>query len=156
MAEGILRFIYTNAAGETTEWTLTRWNEDSVYLQGRSETDARYRTFRKDRVDRYLEGVELLLLDKAPPASKPSLKAPKDSRPKILFTGFKAADRQRLEEWADAQGLRIMKSTSPSISFLCIGYNAGPSKIEAARRSGAFILTEEELVWFLETGELPG
>lgn len=155
MAEGILRFIYTNAADETTEWTLTRWNEDSVYLQGRSETDSRYRTFRKDRVDRYLEGAELLLLDKAPLARKPKPKAPKDSRPKILFTGFKAADRQRLESWADSQGLRVMKSPSKDLAYLCAGSNAGPSKLDAAREAGAFIVSEEDLVWVLETGELP-
>lgn len=152
----MLRFIYTNAKGETAEWALSRWKENSIYIQGRTETDFTPRTFRKDRVQEYLEGDEQLLFELAPPAAVPAPRAPADTRPKILFTGFKAADRQRLETWADAQGLRVMKTSSPTLSFLCIGYNAGPSKVEAAREAGAFIVSEEDLVWILETGELPG
>lgn len=155
MAEGILRFIYTNASGETRERTLTRWNENTVYIQGRNETDMLPRTFRKDRVNEYLEGADQLLFDQAPPAPVPAPKAQADDRPKILFTGFKAADRQRLEIWAEANGLRVMRSKSPFLSFLCVGANAGPSKVEAAREAGAFIVSEDELVWILETGELP-
>ena len=155
MAEGILRFIYTNAAGETSERTLTRWKENSLYIQGCTETDTLPRTFRKDRVQEYLEGVDQLLFDLAPPAPAPAPKAPSDVRPKILFTGFKAADRQRLEAWSEVNGLRVMKSKSPFLSFLCVGANAGPSKVEAAREAGAFIVSEHELVWILETGELP-
>ena len=155
MAQGILRFIYTKASGETAEWTLTRWKENKVYIQGRTTTDTLPRTFRKDRVQKYLEGADQLLFDQAPPAPAPAPRASADDRPRILFTGFKAADRQRLEAWAEGQGLRVMRSKSPLLSFLCIGANAGPSKVEAAREAGAFIVTEEELVWILETGELP-
>ncbi|WP_167144917.1 BRCT domain-containing protein [Pseudomonas sp. OTU750018] len=151
----MLKFIYTNAKGETAEWTLTRWRENSLYIQGRSETDYIPRTFRKDRVQRYLSGEEQLLFEKASPAPQPLPKAALDQRPQILFTGFKSTDRKSLEAKAVENGLRVMKTPTKLLSILCIGYNAGPSKIESARESGAFIMNEFEFEAFLATGELP-
>jgi hypothetical protein len=150
----MLRFTYTDALGRTDEWVLTRWKETSRYIQGRSEHDALPRTFRKDRVQEYLEGAELLLMDAAPPSPAPAPRAQPDARPQILFTGFKAADRARLEQFADEHGFRVMKVASKALAVLCGGYNAGPAKIEAARAAGAFILTEEQLYHLVLTGEI--
>lgn len=149
-----LRFIYTNAKGEVAEWVLTHWTENTRYLQGRTEGESFPRTFRKDRVQEYLEGAEQLLMDAAPPAPVPAPKAQPDNRPQILFTGFKAADRARLEGLAIDHGFRVMKVASKALAVLCIGYNAGPAKVEAARGAGAFIIGEGQLDHFLLTGEV--
>jgi len=150
-----LRFIYQDAKGEVLEWAILRWTENTRYIQGRSEHDSLPRTFRKDRVQEYLEGAEQLLFDLAEPAPEPAPRAQPDSRPQILFTGFKSADRTRLENKAAEHGLRVMKSAGKSLAILCIGYNAGPTKVEAAREAGAFIVTEEQLDHLLLTGEVP-
>lgn len=151
----MLRFIYTDAQGKTSEWRLTRWKENSRYIQGRNELDTLPRTFRKDRVQEYLDGEDLLLLDAAPPAPEPSHKAQADTRPQILFTGFKAGDRERLEMLSAENGFRVMKTAGKTLAVLCIGYNAGPAKVEAAREAGAFIVTEEQLQNLILTGEIP-
>ncbi|WP_449100465.1 BRCT domain-containing protein [Pseudomonas veronii] len=151
----MLRFVYTDAQGQTAEWLLTRWREDSRYIQGRNEQDSKPRTFRKDRIQEYLEGAELLLLDAAPPAPEPAPRAQVDCRPQILFTGFKAPDRARLEALATEHGFRVMKTASKALAVLCGGYNAGPTKIEDARAAGAFILDEEQLLHLIQTGEVP-
>lgn len=150
-----LRFIYQDAKGEVNEWVIPRWTENSRYLQGRCEHDSFPRTFRKDRVQAYLEGVEQLLFDLAEPAPEPAPRAQADSRPQILFTGFKSADREQLENKADTHGFRVMKTAGKSLAVLCIGYNAGPTKVESARESGAFIVTEVQLDHLLLTGEVP-
>lgn len=151
---GPLRFIYRDAEGHVAEWRLTRWQENTRYIQGRNEQDTLPRTFRKDRVIEYLEGAEQLLGDLAPPAPEPAPRAPVDSRPQILFSGFKQADRARLEQLAEEKGLRVVKTPTTQLAFFCGGYNAGPTKIEAARERGALVLTEIQLTHLLKTGEI--
>lgn len=150
-----LRFIYQDAKGETREWCLPRWSENSRYIQGRAEDDNFPRTFRKDRVRKFLDGADQLLMEAAPPAPEPAPKAQADTRPQILFTGFKAADRTRLEQHSADHGFRVMKTAGKALAVLCIGYNAGPTKVEAAREAGAFVVTEEQLEHLLRTGEVP-
>lgn len=150
-----LRFIYQDAEGKVREWCLPRWSENTRYIQGRAEHENFPRTFRKDRVQQYLVGDDQLLLDAAPPAPEPAPKAPADTRPQILFTGFKAEDRARLEQQSAAHGFRVMKNAGKALAVLCIGYNAGPTKVEAAREAGAFIVTEAQLDHLLQTGEVP-
>ncbi|WEJ70352.1 hypothetical protein [Pseudomonas sp. PSE14] len=150
-----IQFVYRDASGNIATWLLTRWKENSRYIQGRGDADSLPRTFRKDRVIEYLVGADQLLFDNAPPAPEPAPKVQPDTRPQVLFTGFKAADRQRLETLSAESGFRVMKTAGRSLAVLCIGYNAGPSKVEDAREAGAFIVTEEQLLHLLKTGEVP-
>lgn len=152
---GPLRFIYRDAKGQVLEWNLIRWHEHAHHIQGRSEHDTIPRTYRKDRVLEYLAGAEQLQGELAPPAPQPAPRAPTDDRPQILFTGFKQADRDRLEQLAAEQGLRVVKTATAHLAYLCGGYNAGPAKVHAARDKGAFILSEEQLLHLFETGEIP-
>ncbi len=155
MASGALVFIYRDAQGAVSERTLTRWSENTRYIQGRNETDTLPKTYRKDCIVEFLAGEELLLNEAAPPAPEPKPKASPDERPQILFTGFKSARREELERVAAEQGLRVMKTAGKALAFLCIGDNAGPSKVEKAREAGAFILDELQLHALFESGELP-
>lgn len=151
----ILRFIYSDAEGVVSERELTHWRENSLYIQGRSEGDSLPKTFRKSRVQRYLQGAELLQFDLAPAAPEPTPRAPADARAQVLFTGFKSAARDYLESQAEQHGFRVMKTPGKSLAVLCIGPNAGPSKVEKAREAGAFIVTEPEFEHLLQTGEVP-
>lgn len=150
-----IHFVYQDAKGNIATWLLTRWKENTRYIQGRSDADSLPRTFRKDRVIEYLAGADQLLFDGAPPAPEPAPGVQADTRPQVLFTGFKAADRQRLEALSADCGFRVMKTAGKALAVLCIGYNAGPVKVEVAREAGAFIVTEEQLLHLLETGEVP-
>lgn len=150
-----IKFSYRDAEGVESVRVLTHWSENTRYIQGRGEADTLPRTFRKDRVLEYLDGCEQLLFDAAAPAPEPAPKAQSDTRPQILFTGFKSADRSRLEAFATEHGFRVMKNAGKSLAVLCIGYNAGPSKVEDAREAGAFIVTEEQLQHLIATGEVP-
>jgi BRCT domain type II-containing protein len=72
-----------------------------------------------------------------------------------LFTGFPAAQRAHLEALSDAGGLRVVKTVTQGLVFLCTGPNAGPSKVARARAQHVYIVREPELHGLLQTGELP-
>ena len=154
---GVLEFLYTNSGGETKRRTLDNWVEEGHYIVG-NDTSAKgaLRTFRKDRVSEYLNGAESLLATPfagPPPKIEPA--APEESKPEILFTGFGAKVRTELEASSATAGLKVMKTVTQKLAFLCAGPNAGPSKVTKARVLGTFIVTEQQLPELLESGVLP-
>ena len=170
----IIKFSYKDARGNLSVRELIQWSENSLYIQGRSTGDSFPKTFRKDRIVEILSGAELLLNDAAPPAPrlspkpKPSALAAQEaasncSRPKsppgginqILFTGFAAAHRADLEQKAQDFGLRVMSTPGKTLTFLCYGDNAGPTKVAKALAAGAFIFDAEQFLNLITTGEMP-
>jgi BRCT domain type II-containing protein len=88
--------------------------------------------------------------------SSPQPSVPKQPAPlKICFTGFSDSDNANLASIALKAGLRVTSSVPKSLNLLCIGSNAGPSKLEAARAMGVIVIDRERFHEFLETGELP-
>ncbi|OEY67447.1 hypothetical protein [Marinobacter sp. X15-166B] len=147
---GSISFTYTDSRGNTAEWVVEHWKESGRYLQGVCVVDEKYRTFRKDRIDRYLgEGEATVTQPYTPPPPKI------ETRPEICFTGFSKATRASLEELATRRDMLVRKSVTKSLAFLCCGPNAGPVKIQTARDQGCFILSHEALLTMLETGEIP-
>ncbi|WP_445672676.1 BRCT domain-containing protein [Pseudomonas inefficax] len=165
----IIKFRYCDAKGVVTERELVQWSENSSYIQGRSSGDTFPKTFRKDRIEEFLLGEDLLLKDAAPPAPKPkpsdiaaaaamSNKAPKKASTGpnvILFTGFPTSYRSELEVLAEEYGMKVVKTPSKTLTFLCYGDNAGPSKVAKAQEAGAFIVSAEDFLNLIQTGELP-
>ena len=86
--------------------------------------------------------------------NRPSKKREKDKH-QICFTGFKPIEKDQLADTAMHAGMQVVKSVTKSLDFLCIGNNAGPSKIEKAKEQNVTILTENQFQVMLETGELP-
>lgn len=151
-----VRFVYTNSANETSKRTITQWAENGHYIKGFCAERGRVLTFRKDRIQQYLDGSDGYLKSPiSPPPPRPEKKSPRDSRPHILFTGFARVQRAVLEAKADANGLQVVQSVTTNLVFLCGGPNAGPSKMEKARSQGVYIVNEPQLHQLLETGELP-
>jgi len=77
---------------------------------------------------------------------------------KILFTGFPRKDvLPQLEELASEHGLwlRKQRKVSKDLDILVIGKTAGAKKIADAQRQDCLILTKEQFLNFLETGEIP-
>lgn len=153
----VLHFMYTDAAGESTLRAVSNWTEEGHYIVGNcAAAGGAPRTFRKDRIFRYLDGCEAALATPfAGPPPKLSRTLPQDSRPHILFTGFPAALRSELERQCSAAGLKVVKTVTQQLAFLCAGPNAGPSKVAKARTQGTFIVFEADLPELLESGVLP-
>lgn len=163
----VVKFSYRDAKGDVTERELIQWSENSSYIQGRSQGDTFPKTFRKDRIIEFMQGEELLLNGAAPPAPKlkPSelaataaLSNPNQAANdlnKILFTGFPSTYRSELEQLAEGRGMNVVKTPSKSLTFLCYGDNAGPSKVAKAQEAGAFIIDSDQFLHLVQTGELP-
>ncbi|WP_460926261.1 BRCT domain-containing protein [Pseudomonas sp. MC6] len=169
-----LKFSYRDAKGDLSQRELIQWSENSVYIQGRSASDTFPKTYRKDRIIEVLLGAELLLKEAAPPSPRlqhdrkpPALVAseaasqtpdPKMSPGRInqiLFTGFAAAQRAELEQKALEYGLKVMSTAGKTLTFLCYGENAGPTKVSKALEAGAFIINSEQFLNLITTEEIP-
>lgn len=156
MSEHVLGFVYRNAAGVVSQRRLTSWAEVGHYLEGFDEAAGKFCTFRKDRVVEYLDGAHAALIEPhSSPPPRIQTASPKDDRPQILFTGFGAAQRALLENHAEEAGLKVVKTVTQTLVFLCAGPNAGPTKVQKARLQKVYIIREGELDALLRTGELP-
>lgn len=146
---GSISFNYTDSRGHTTDWEIDQWKESGKYLQGTCVADVKFRTFRKDRINRYLgDGESVLTEPYIPPPPKI------ETRPEIAFTGFAKAKRAELEAMAFDNGMLVRKDVTQGLAFLCCGPNAGPKKIAKGRAKDCFILADESLIGMLETGDL--
>lgn len=169
-----IKFSYRDAKGDVSQRELIQWSENSAYIQGRSAGDSFPKTFRKDPIVEILLGAELLLNDAAPPAPTllpkprpatvavsaaashhPQPKTPPGGINQVLFTGFAAAHRTELEQKAMDSGLKVMSTPGKSLTFLCYGDNAGPTKVAKAQEAGAFIIDAEQFLSMITTGEMP-
>lgn len=81
---------------------------------------------------------------------------PRPKLDEICFTGFSAPDADDLKRHASECGwLKVASTVTTTLSFLCIGENAGPAKMEKAQRVGSTILSREEFFRLISDGEIP-
>lgn len=149
-----LSFIYQSPGRDEKHYCVAAWQEVGHYIQGIDTDSGSFKTFRKDRVLSYLNNGESLL-DKPFSSPPPKVSKAANHGPEILFTGFKAADRAELENAAGAAGMKVCKTVTNGLSYLCAGYNAGPTKVCAAREKHVFIISQSQFINLIETGELP-
>ncbi len=122
-------------------------------------TEGSPKTFRKDRVQAWIKGKDLLEFP------EPRFHEKKEKRvfdknekclPEICFTGFKKDDKARLETDAKNAGFYPTKRhVTVGLLALCCGPTAGPKKIEKAQEQGCLILNEKQFYQLIETGEIP-
>lgn len=79
----------------------------------------------------------------------------KDNRLQICFTGFGASKKAELANLALDQKFNVVSSVTQKLDYLCVGENAGPKKLEKAIQQGVQILSENEFLNLIETGEVP-
>jgi NAD-dependent DNA ligase len=72
---------------------------------------------------------------------KPKKTKPKKTKLQICFTGFDPHSRNKLEEIAVANEFEVVKSITKGLKYLCAGPNAGPSKIEKAKKQNRDIIS---------------
>lgn len=72
----------------------------------------------------------------------------------ICFTGFTASAAEIMKATATSLGFAVNASVAKSTTHLCCGDNAGPKKVETARKQGVRIITEAEFHHMMESGEI--
>lgn len=151
-----LTFIYQDAKGNISKRDIFAVSSSDDYIQGICKKSNSIRTFRKDRILEYITDISIIekrlnhfvKANPTPPTTDTTL-------PDICFTGFKKEDKEFLTNLAKQKNLNIRSSVTKNLAFLCCGYNAGPKKIETARKQGVIVLNENQFKTMLETGELP-
>jgi DNA ligase (NAD+) len=78
----------------------------------------------------------------------------KDNRFQVCFTGFGASDKEILSLAAENAHLKVVTSVTKGLQYLVAGANAGPAKLQTARDQGTKVLSKQEFLEFLETGEM--
>ncbi|ADU70699.1 BRCT domain-containing protein [Pantoea sp. At-9b] len=155
-----MHFVYINARGHIKAHSLVQVSHSEEHIQGVCINTHMLKTYRKDRILKQTESGSLA--SESVGAFSPenyrhlfTLSPPKEVTFDICFTGFKKADKERLIECATANGMTVRSSVTQNLQLLCCGYNAGPTKVTAARMKGVVILDEEQFADFVKTGEIP-
>lgn len=150
-------FTYCNAKGHLGAYEIANFSETSDHYQGFLTDGGGIRTFRKDRVIEYHESLDqaeaAIPADYVPPEFSPP--KPRSKSPTICFTGFKKDRKAELKTIAVAANMEAKDDVRNSLTFLCCGDNAGPVKIEKSRKNGVTILSENQFLHMLDTGEIP-
>jgi NAD-dependent DNA ligase len=156
-----MHFVYINAKGQVSAQSICNVSHSAEHVQGICNVIKQLRTFRKDRVIKLVETADaastFLMTVKESDYSHIQLSKPKTQKVTfdVCFTGFKKADKDRLIECANANGMTVRSSVTQNLQLLCCGYNAGPTKVTAARMKGVVILDENQFADFVKTGEIP-
>ena len=139
----ILEFEYQDADGAITLRRVDNYVANETHFVGFDLDAAGERTFRRINVRRWIHGSpsdldQALGLEffKRGPAGIGKINT--------AFTGFNKSDRATLESAAEAAGHIVRTSVTGALTYLCVGPNAGPSKLERARTQGVAIVTRSE------------
>ena len=79
----------------------------------------------------------------------------KERKIEVCFTGFADIEKNELMQLASDSGLHVTTGITKALAFLCIGENAGPSKLAKAKEQNVIILSREQFHHLLNTGEIP-
>ena len=151
----ITTFTYTDSKGVTTVREISNARQDGHYLRGFDVNEKGVRTFRLDRIH-WGDGVPDVTPTDEPLSLTALAKASKKGKPTVCFTGFsRDAALPHLRAMAENAGMVVAKSVVSKLTYLVTGANAGPAKLDKAAEEGSAILTEDEFINLMETGELP-
>ncbi|HFW3088277.1 TPA: hypothetical protein ACIBE3_001793 [Salmonella enterica subsp. enterica serovar Reading] len=155
-------FHYINMSGEISSQLVAHVVQKGEFFQGYSVNKRGYRTFKKNRVLKMFRSEFELDNSELPEqlpigieiTSTPSVNLHTD-RIEICFTGFNKADKSRLELIAKTNHLHVTNGITEKLFFLCVGKNKGWRKLEKAREKNTLIITEDQFIHFVDTGEIP-
>ena len=153
-----MHFVYINANARIGAHSISNVSHSDSHIQGICQSAHSIRTFRKDRIlqefasaDEAQQSCQSFLPENYLHFNQSNLSL----KPSLLMsalTGFKKADKERLIEVAEANSLTVRSSVTQNLQMLCCGYNAGPSKVNAARMKGTIVIDEESFCAFYRNG----
>ena len=110
-----LHFVYINANGRIGVHSIQSISYSENHIQGICKNTDRIKTFRKDRILKQYDSPEQAIQECASFLPENYSHLTKQSGPKkntfdVCFTGFKKADKERLVDKANEQGLTVRTS----------------------------------------------
>ena len=154
--DNFITFKYRSADGEETVRTITNFRYNDEYFHGYCELRKEVKTFRRDRIIETIEshfvGNEL---EESLDIRKESFFKRQKNKTEVCFTGFKSQRKKELVSIAKDNNLLVRSDSTNDLDLLVCGENAGPQKIEKARKNGAEIISETEFLDLIKFGEIP-
>lgn len=158
-------FVYEKTNGTISKQSISNAVIKGEYLQGFSRERRAFRTYKLERVLKVCSSqkhLDELILGDLPLNSSVDLVNARQtdmcinkSNLEICFSGFEKAKKDFLSKLALEAGLKVRAGVTSRLDFLCIGKPTGWRKIEEATNIGALVLTESQLINFIENGEIP-
>lgn len=100
-----LKFIYCDADGRVTTRAVIDWYDDGAYVKGTCLKRNDIRTFRKDRIQKLIQGdIQLPQKEIHRPAPPIPIKS---DQSEILFTEFHKPECETLEELARSHNMLV-------------------------------------------------
>lgn len=154
-----VRFAYVDANGDRSDRRVVVHQLEGTCFQGLCLSRRATRTFRLDRVRGDITSessgevqepwawARSLAKSTSSPSTLPPQAAPVPNPApapvpvgEVLFTGFARAERDALEQLADAHNWRVRKSITKNLTVLVTGTRAGESKLAHARAAGVQVM----------------
>lgn len=156
-----VRFDYVDANGERSDRRVVVHQLEGTCFQGLCLSRRATRTFRLDRVQGDITSessgevqepwawARSLAKSTSSPSTPPPQAAPVPNPApapapvpmgEVLFTGFARAERDALEQLADAHHWRVRKSITKNLTVLVAGPRAGEAKLSQARAAGVQVM----------------
>lgn len=151
-------FHYQDSTGAITRRDVQNPKDDGIYIHGYDLTTKSHKTFRKDRIlSEFTDNTDPQFLAISSSAGKINriTAAHADFLFEICFTGFPEAERKELSALAEKAKLKVCKSVTVNLHFLCAGATAGPKKMMQAEDKGTLIITKDEFLELVEHGVMP-
>ena len=73
----------------------------------------------------------------------------------ICFTGFSSSVKKQLQQKAKDAHLKVVTEVTKNLRYLCVGENAGPSKLKEVKDKQVILINQEQFMTMIERGELP-
>lgn len=155
-------FIYINAKNEKSPNHIVNLVHKDGFLQGYSLNKRGYRTYNIGRIVEFFNSEDELFsfdesFDNDAYKNKQNINKEKSKKNglEICFTGFDKKDKDELTDLAKKNDFLVRAGVTSKLYFLCCGANAGWKKIKEANEKGCFILSKQQFINFIETGEIP-
>jgi NAD-dependent DNA ligase len=72
----------------------------------------------------------------------------------VCFSGFSESEKERLSALATAHGMNVTASVTKNLTYLVTGPNAGPMKIKKAMEQDVTLMSEQQFIVLMRTGEI--
>lgn len=162
---GDIEFDYTNAQGSKSHRKVSVRAVDAEHIEGICHHAREIRTFTISRVSgdvlvcdtgELLSAKDWANSARLDPRNRAVLMSSgavdvdnsgsEEVAIEILFTGFSKARKDELAEMAEQYGMKVVKSVTKELAYLCVGPSPGPVKVAQATENGVEIIEAEEFL----------
>lgn len=149
-----VHFLYCSADGVVAQYSLIITDTGDNYIEGRCVQANAFRRFLKHRIINFYphesamnESEKMIIDDYGKWLAK---------KMEISFYGFDKAVEKELQKIAEVNGFIVRATVTNKLNVLCVGPLASSSaqQINKAKLAGVDLLTKEQFLHFLDSGEL--